>query len=102
VNEKIEVRIEPGGSGVAAHAHPLQWATFEVVTGTLGARVGGRRTRLGPGQMLGVAPHVSHSWWNAGDDELVVRCEIGSAIEPASKARVVETHAFEPLALQAA
>lgn len=75
----IELRAAPGGR-VAAHVHPNRWETLRVVSGTLGAKVGGRKTELSPGQVLGVAPRVAHAWWNAGDDELVVRCEISTAL----------------------
>jgi quercetin dioxygenase-like cupin family protein len=61
--------------------HPSQWETFNVVSGRLGAKVGGRTAELGPGQVLGVAPGVAHTWWNAGEDELVFRCEIRPALQ---------------------
>lgn len=77
----IELRAAPGGSVAAAHIHPSQWETFTVVSGTLGAKVAGRTTEAGPGQTLGVAPGVAHTWWNAGDDELVFRCEIRPALQ---------------------
>jgi quercetin dioxygenase-like cupin family protein len=76
----IELRADPGGAVAAAHVHPSQWERFEVVSGTLGARVGGREVEAGPGQVVGVAPGAAHSWWNAGDDELVFRCEVRPAL----------------------
>jgi quercetin dioxygenase-like cupin family protein len=77
----IELQADPGGSVAAAHVHPSQWETFKVVSGTLGAKVAGRTAELGPGQVLGVAPGVAHTWWNAGEDELVFRCEIRPALQ---------------------
>jgi quercetin dioxygenase-like cupin family protein len=77
----IELRADPGGSVAAAHVHPSQWEMFSVVSGTLGAKVGGRKAELEPGQTLGVAPGVAHTWWNAGDDELVFRCEVRPALQ---------------------
>jgi quercetin dioxygenase-like cupin family protein len=77
----VEVRADPGGSVAASHAHPNQWETCRVVSGTLGAKVAGRKTKLGPGQVMGVAPGVVHTWWNAGEDELVFRCEIRPALQ---------------------
>jgi quercetin dioxygenase-like cupin family protein len=77
----IELRADPGGAVAAAHLHPSQWETFTVVSGTLGAKVAGRTAELGRGQTLGVAPGVSHTWWNAGDDEVVFRCEIRPALQ---------------------
>jgi quercetin dioxygenase-like cupin family protein len=77
----IELRADPGGSVAAAHVHPSQWETFEVVAGTLGAKVAGRKAEVGAGQTLGVAPGQAHTWWNAGDDELVFRCAISPALQ---------------------
>ena len=77
----IELHADPGGSVAAAHVHPSQWETFDVVSGTLGAKVGGRTTEAGPGKTLGVAPGMPHTWWNAGDDELVFRCVITPALQ---------------------
>ena len=77
----IELRADPGGAVAAAHLHPSQWETFTVVSGTLGAKIAGRKAELGAGQTIGVAPGVSHTWWNAGDDELVFRCEIRPALQ---------------------
>ena len=77
----IELRADPGGAVAAAHVHPSQWETFSVVSGTLGAKVAGQKGEFGPGQTLGVAPGVAHTWWNAGDDELVFRCEVRPALQ---------------------
>jgi quercetin dioxygenase-like cupin family protein len=77
----IELHADPGGSVAAAHVHPSQWETFVVVSGTLGAKVAGRAMEAGPGETVGVAPGVAHTWWNAGDDELVFRCAISPALQ---------------------
>jgi quercetin dioxygenase-like cupin family protein len=77
----IELHADPGASVAAAHVHPGQWETFDVVAGTLGAKVAGRTLEAVPGQTVGVAPGVSHTWWNAGDDELVFRCAISPALQ---------------------
>ena len=52
----IELSADPGGAVAAAHVHPSQWETFEVVSGTLGAKVGGRKVKAGPGETLEVEP----------------------------------------------
>ena len=77
----IELRADPGGAVAAAHVHPGQWERFEVVCGRLGAKVGGKEIEAGPGQVVGVAPGTAHTWWNAGDDELVFRCEVRPALK---------------------
>ena len=58
----IELRADPGGAVAAAHLHPSQWERFEVVSGTLGAKVGGKEIDAGPGQVVGVAPGTAHTW----------------------------------------
>src|SRR5207247_104822 len=35
----------------------------------------------GPGEKVVVEPGRAHTWWNAGSDELVFRCEIRPALE---------------------
>jgi mannose-6-phosphate isomerase-like protein (cupin superfamily) len=77
---RIELRADLGGAVAAAHVHPRQRERFEVVSGRLGAEVGGREVEAGPGEVLEVAPGTPHTWWNAGDDELVFRCEVRPAL----------------------
>ena len=77
----IELRAEPGAVVAAAHVHPDQVEKFEVVSGTLGAKVAGERIEARAGDTLVVEPGQAHKWWNAGDDELVFRCEIRPAVQ---------------------
>lgn len=77
----IELRADPGGTVAAAHVHPSQTETFEVVSGTLGAKVDGRRIEAEAGATVIVLPGESHKWWNAGKDELVFRCEVRPALQ---------------------
>src|SRR4029079_13545409 len=77
----IELRADPGGNVAAAHVHPSQTATFEGVSGTLGAKAAGERVEGEAGATVIVLPGESHKWWNAGDDELVFRCEIRPALQ---------------------
>ena len=72
----LELRAEPGGSGEAVHIHHSQSETWEVLAGTMGARVADETLQAGPGDIVVVAPGKAHTWWNAGRDELVLRCEI--------------------------
>jgi quercetin dioxygenase-like cupin family protein len=77
----IELRAEPDAFVAAAHVHPAQTETFEVVSGTLGAKVAGKRIEAHAGDTLVVEPGQAHRWWNAGNDELVFRCEIRPALQ---------------------
>jgi quercetin dioxygenase-like cupin family protein len=77
----IELRAAPGAVVAAAHVHPSQTETFEVVSGTLGAKVGGRKVVANAEDVVVVEPRVAHTWWNAGEDELVFRCEVRPALQ---------------------
>jgi hypothetical protein len=49
----------------------LQEERFEVVSGVLGVRVGGRELNLEEGQSAVSPPGVPHKWWNPGEEEEV-------------------------------
>ncbi len=77
----IELSARPGGFVAAAHVHPFQTERFEIVSGTLGAKVDGKEVEAGPGEVLVVEPGQKHVWWNAGDEELVFRAEVRPALQ---------------------
>jgi len=60
----------PPGAKVPEHVHLGQEESFEVVSGMLGVRVGGRELTLSPGQSAVGPPDVPHMWWNPGDEEV--------------------------------
>jgi mannose-6-phosphate isomerase-like protein (cupin superfamily) len=63
--------LAPPRGKVPEHVHPVQEERFEVVSGTLGVRVGGREMVLSPGQSAVGPPGVPHEWWNPSDEEEV-------------------------------
>ena len=77
----IELRAEPQAVVAAAHVHPSQTETFEVLSGKLGAKVAGRKIEAEAGDALVVEPGQAHKWWNAGEDELVFRTEVRPALQ---------------------
>jgi quercetin dioxygenase-like cupin family protein len=77
----IELRAEPQASVAAAHLHPAQLETFDVVKGTLGAKVAGEEIVAHAGDVLVVEPGQAHKWWNAGERELVFLCEVRPALQ---------------------
>ena len=77
----VEVSVEPGGFVAAAHVHPFQSERFEILEGTLGFKVGGRKTSAGPGEILDVEPGRAHKFWNAGDKRARFRCTISPALQ---------------------
>jgi quercetin dioxygenase-like cupin family protein len=77
---EIELRAEPDAFVAAAHVHPAQTETFEVIEGTLAVEVAGKTVEAKAGDVLVVDPGQAHTWWNGGDAELVFRCRISPAL----------------------
>ena len=77
----IELRAAPGAVVAAAHVHPHQTETFEVISGTLGAKIGRKTVEAVAEGVVVIEPRVSHKWWNAGEDELVFRAEVRPALQ---------------------
>ena len=77
----IELRAEPGAVVAAAHVHPAQTETFEILAGRFAATVDGETVEAGAGETLAIAPGQAHKWWNAAEDELVFRCEVRPALK---------------------
>lgn len=77
----IELRAAPGAVVAAAHVHPHQTETFEVLSGTLGAKIGGKTVEAKEEGVVVIEPRVAHKWWNAGEDELVFRAEVRPALQ---------------------
>lgn len=61
----------PPRANVSEHVHLDQEESFEVVSGTLGIRVGGRELILEQGQSAIGPPGVPHAWWNPSGSEEV-------------------------------
>jgi len=51
------------------HLHPAQEEHFEVLAGTLRARVGDQDYALDPGDTLDIPARTPHQMWNAGTEE---------------------------------
>jgi len=76
----FETTVQPGGFVAARHVHPTQSERFEVVSGTLGLRVGRRTLVAGPGDTVTVPAGAAHRFWNAGDREVRFLCEVRPAL----------------------
>jgi quercetin dioxygenase-like cupin family protein len=77
----FETFVQPHGFVAAAHVHPKQEERFEVVSGTLGLKIGGQEIVAGRGETLTVPAGTPHRFWNAGDDEVRFRCEVRPALQ---------------------
>ena len=77
----VDLHVTSGGRVAGAHVHPSFSERFEVLSGTVGMRVGDHEAVGGPGTVREVAAGVVHDWWNAGDDEAHVVVELRGAAE---------------------
>jgi quercetin dioxygenase-like cupin family protein len=77
---QYELVVWPAAKGPLAHIHPRQEERFEVLSGTLRARVGDGEQTLSAGQSLAVAPGTPHTWWNDGHEEAHVLVEFRPAL----------------------
>jgi mannose-6-phosphate isomerase-like protein (cupin superfamily) len=77
----FEVIARPNAFVAATHVHPYQTEYFEVLAGTLGVKIGGKKLEVGAGECIAVERRTPHKWWNAGDDELRFLCTIKPALQ---------------------
>jgi mannose-6-phosphate isomerase-like protein (cupin superfamily) len=77
----VETILRPGATVAAAHVHPYQSESFEVLEGRVGMKVGRRKVELGAGEGVTVLPGAAHKFWNAGDGEARFTCEVRPAGE---------------------
>jgi quercetin dioxygenase-like cupin family protein len=60
---RAELWAPPGAHPSAAHIHPGQTESFEVLEGRLGVRTGDDTGIAGPGDRIDVRPGTVHDWW---------------------------------------
>ena len=75
----VETILRPGATVAAAHSHPYQSESFQVLEGRVGFRVGRDKVELGSGEGVTVLPRTAHKFWNAGDGPARFTCEIRPA-----------------------
>jgi quercetin dioxygenase-like cupin family protein len=76
----FDFALRPGGAVPIPHVHPIQTERFEVLEGQMRFKVGRRTVIAGPGEVVEVAPGVSHSFANAGEEEARLRVEVRPAL----------------------
>src|SRR3712207_5804612 len=64
---EVEGRWDPGAGPPPKHFHPDQDERFEVLEGTLCARVDGVEHRLETGEVLDIPRGTVHQIWNGGE-----------------------------------
>ena len=90
-----DLYIAPGGAVMGEHYHPAIEERFTLIRGELGVRLSGRAIKTTPGAMLLVPPGVPHDWWNAGEEDAVVRVEI----RPAARISRELSGVFDPVVM---
>lgn len=70
---EVEASYRPGGSPPPAHFHPAQDEHFEVLEGTMRARVDGEERELAPGAEIDIGRGQVHQMWNPGSEPARLR-----------------------------
>jgi quercetin dioxygenase-like cupin family protein len=76
---RVETILRPGATVAAAHVHPYQSESFQVLEGRVGMKAGRKKVELGPGDGVTVLPGTAHKFWNAGDGEARFTCDVRPA-----------------------
>lgn len=76
----FELSLPPGGAVPIPHVHPRQTETFTVLDGEMRFRLGWKHVTSGPGDVVEVAPGVTHGFANAGTTEVRVLVEVRPAL----------------------
>jgi mannose-6-phosphate isomerase-like protein (cupin superfamily) len=76
---EFDLFARAGAKGPPEHIHPSAAEHFEVLRGTLRARVGGIEQEIPTGGALDIPAGTLHSWWNAGGEEVQVRVQLTPA-----------------------
>jgi quercetin dioxygenase-like cupin family protein len=77
----IEVVVEPNGAVAAAHVHPYQTETFEILEGEVTFKLGKQTIVAQAGQTIRVVPGVAHKFWNDGETDARFRTEVRPALQ---------------------
>ena len=77
----VEVVVEPNGAVAAAHVHPYQTETFEILEGEVTFRAGSETIVAKAGETVRVDPGTAHKFWNDGETDARFRTEIRPALQ---------------------
>jgi len=78
---ECRMTVAPGRPAPPEHSHPKLEERFAVEHGRMGYVLGDRRLEAKSGETVIVPPGTNHTFWNAGDERLVV---VG-AVRPAMR-----------------
>jgi mannose-6-phosphate isomerase-like protein (cupin superfamily) len=87
---EVEGTYGPGGKPPPAHYHPAQDEHFEVLEGTLRAKVGGEERDLDQGEVLDIPLGTPHQMWNPGDQSARVLWQTRPSLRTAGWFRSID------------
>ena len=76
----VEAFVTPDGAVAAAHVHPAQEETFEVVAGELEFRLGRKKLVARAGDRVVVPARTPHRFANVGEETAHFVCEVRPAL----------------------
>jgi mannose-6-phosphate isomerase-like protein (cupin superfamily) len=77
---EMEATYEPSSVEPVVHFHPRQSEHFEILEGTLHARIGDSERELRAGDTLEIEAGVPHAMWNEGPDTVRSRWQTRPAL----------------------
>jgi quercetin dioxygenase-like cupin family protein len=77
----VEVVVQPDGFVAAAHVHPYQTETFEILEGEVTFKAGKETIVAKAGDTVRVDPGTPHKFWNAGETDARFRTEVRPALQ---------------------
>jgi len=77
----VEVVVEPNGAVAAAHVHPYQTETFEILEGEVTFKAGKETIVATAGDIVRIDPGTPHKFWNEGETDARFRTEIRPALQ---------------------
>ena len=77
----VEVTVEPNGSVAAAHVHPYQAETFEILEGAVCFKVGRKTILAAAGETVRIEAGTPHKFWNTGEHRARLRTEVRPALQ---------------------
>src|SRR5438552_14040394 len=86
----VDLYVRPGGAVMGEHIHPGMEERFTILRGQVGFRLAGQASIAEPEVELIAPPGTPHDWWNAGQEEALVRVEM----QPAARFEVMIRNAF--------
>lgn len=77
---EFEEFLKPHGLGPPEYIHLKQTERFQVISGAMTSKVGGREQPVPAGGEASVPAGTPHKWWNPAEGELHVRTQLRPAL----------------------